>query len=147
MRLLRLQKDLRTGSTSRDVVNFPLRALQAQKWHSLLPMGKASLTAGGSGGCPNRHARGARKCVRPSSPSHLRHVRGKWLARRISGSLLGGGRTHLRAVARIPSALCIFQYVCLCLCLCLYPCLLCISLYRCLCLHLHLNSLLYPCLY
>ena len=31
--LPRLQKDLRTGSTSRDIVNSPLQALQAQKSH------------------------------------------------------------------------------------------------------------------
>ena len=33
MQLLRLRKDLRTGSIPRDIVNSPLRNLQPQKWH------------------------------------------------------------------------------------------------------------------
>ena len=33
VQLLRLQKDLRTGSISRDVVNFPSETLQVQRWH------------------------------------------------------------------------------------------------------------------
>ena len=33
VQLLRLQRDLRTGSVSRDICESPLRALQPQKWH------------------------------------------------------------------------------------------------------------------